>query len=139
MNDRFLKLTGISFAGFLVLLAVNGKALTDAMMGFPALVQAWSAVLPLGVWSAVLALVVAVGAWAFAMRYLHPRPDGRSPQLGADIVAILMGIAVTVTQASGGGANAGRLLSAMWMGCAVGFLAPVVARMIASITSRVSK
>jgi hypothetical protein len=131
MNDRFLKLTGISFAGFLVLLAVNGPALTQALMGFPALFQAWASVLPLGVWSAALALIIAIGAWAMAMRYLHPRPDGRSPQLGADVVAILMGIAVTVTQASSSHATAGQLLSAMWIGCAVGFLAPVLARMIA--------
>jgi hypothetical protein len=139
MNDRFLKLTGISFAGFLVLLAVNGRPLADALMGFPPLVSAWAAVLPLGVWSALLALVIAVGAWGFAMRYLHPRPDGLPPQLGADVVAIGMGIAVTVSQASGAQATAGQLLQAMWMGCAVGFLAPVVARMIASVASRVGK
>jgi hypothetical protein len=137
MNDRFLKATGVSFAAFLILFAANGTALTDALGGFLPLVQAWSAALPLGAWSCVLSLVIAVGSWAFAMRYLHPRPDGRSPQLGADVIAILMGIAVTVSQASGG--TSGQLLNAMWMGCAAGFLAPVVARAVASIASRVKR
>lgn len=137
MNDRFLKATGVSFAAFIVLVAVNGKAFVDAMLGFPALVQAWSAALPMGVWSAVLALCIAVGAWGFAMRYLHPRPDGSSPQLGADVIAILMGIAVTVSQATG--QSSGTLLNAIWMGCAAGFLAPVIARGISSVYSRVSK
>jgi hypothetical protein len=134
MNDRFLKATGLSVGAFVILIAANGRAFFDALAGFPALIQAWSAALPLGVWSALLALLLAMLAWGFALRYLHPRPDGRSPQLGADVLSILMAIAVTVSQVVG--QPAAVLLQAMWMGAAAGFLAPVLCRMVSSIKAR---
>ncbi len=135
MNDRFLKTFGMSLGAFLVLFAANGKAFTDALLGFPALVVAWTAALPLGVWSSLLALVVAMGGWAFAMKYLRPRPDGRAPQFAADLVSVFLGIAVTITQVIG--QPAGTVLQAMWMGVAVGFLAPTICRGISSAFSRV--
>lgn len=135
MNDRFLKATGLSLGAFLILFAANGKAFFEALLGFPALVQAWSAVLPLGAGSFLLAVVVAMGVWAFAMRYMNLRPDGRRPNLGADTVTFLAAIAVTVTQVIG--KDAGAILQALWMGIAAGSAASFLCRVVGSIHSRV--
>ena len=90
-----------AIGAFLAIFAANGNAMIDALLGFPRLFSAWAAVLPGGVWSCLGALILSMGGWGFAMRYLHPRPDGRAPQLGADLVAIALGVAVTWSQVLG--------------------------------------
>lgn len=124
LNDRFLKVTGLSLGAFLVLWAANGDEFIAAFAGLPALVQAWTHALPLGVWSAILATVVATGAWSFTIHWLPPGKDGRRAEFGASVLAVLTGVAVTMTQAWG--QDRGVLLSALWMGMAAGFLAPVI-------------
>ena len=127
MNDRFRAIFGVSFAGALLLIAGNGKAFFEALAGFPALVSAWSSVLPAGTWSAMLALVVATGAWSFSQRFLPPRANGRAPDFASHTIALLIAVAITIAQVTygtPGKSTAGEILQAMWMGVAAGFGAP---------------
>lgn len=133
MNDKIKALTGLSVGGFIALLALHGKALVDALMGFPLLVQAWSAALPMGVWSALLALALGLGAWSFCLHWLPNDHRGRRPELAAETMALLVAVAVTVLQQWGG--TRGEVLTALWMGVAAGFLAPYLGKAIRYFTS----
>lgn len=137
MNDRLKTMFGVGFAGFIALFALHGKAFVEALMGLPALVQAWSVALPMGVWSVLLALVVSMGVWAFCLHWLPDTKDGRRANFGAETMAILVAIAVTVGQQWSG--NRGQLLSAIWMGMAAGFAAPYLAKCIRSLVGLTKK
>lgn len=139
MNDRFRALTGVSLAAAFVLVAGNGKAFGEALLSFPVLVSAWSAVLPAGTWSAVLAMLVATGTWSFCMRWLPPGRGGHPPDFASHVIAILIAIAVTVGQVtlgSPGPAEPGVLLQALWMGIAAGFMAPLAGLAMRSVIAR---
>lgn len=133
MNDRIKALTGLTFGGLLVLLAANGKALIEAAASVPALIQAWSSVLPLGVWSTLLACFVAMGAWGFCLHWLPNTKDGRRPHFAAETMALAVAVGVTVGQKWG--APRGELLMAIWMGLAAGFSAPYLGKAIASLVA----
>lgn len=139
MNAKLKSLFGVGFAGFIALFALHGKAFIDALAGFPGLFSAWSAGLPLGVWSTLLAVAIATGAWAFLMRWLPKAPAGHPPGLAADTMSILVGIAVTTAQQFvAEDVRAGAVLNAIWMGIAAGFLAQYLGRVLRSLFAKPS-
>lgn len=131
MNRQIKALTGLSFGGLVVLFAVNGKALFEALLGFPLLVQAWAAALPMGLWSSLLALCVAMGVCTFVLHWLPPTKDGRKPHFAAETMALVVAVMVTVGQAWQG--SAGEILTALWLGVAAGLLAPYLAKGLRSL------
>lgn len=133
MNEKIKALTGVGLGGLFVLFAMHGKAFLDALLGFPTLIRAYSSVLPLGVWSSVLALVVAMGAWGFALHWLPRTKQGKAPHLAAETIALCVAVAVTVGQQWAG--KPGDLLLALWMGVAAGFLAPYLGKCIAKVAA----
>lgn len=130
MNEKFKTAFGVGIAGLFVLIAMYGKSIVDVGMAIPALAIAWSAQLPLGVWSVLLAFVTSMAAWAFSIHWLPDTRDGQRPQFAAATIAVLVGIAVTVGQQWG---RPGAVLSATWMGFTAGVAAPWVANGIRSI------
>lgn len=129
MNDTKIKtLTVTGLLGVIVAFATYGKPLADALMGFVPFLKALSSTLPFGVWSAILALLVAMGAWAYALHWLPRAKDGKEPHLAAETIALVVAIAVTVAQQWGG--NSGDILLAIDMGAVAGFLAPYIGKII---------
>lgn len=131
MNDRFLKATGMSLAAFVALLFANRDTLGTALGAFPEFLMRLTASLPFGLWSTLLALGESMAAWCLAMHYFPPTRDERRPQFAADLMAILTGIAVTLSQTIGG--SVPDLITALWLGLGAGMAAPPVARFIGSL------
>lgn len=132
-NDNFKTWTGVGVAGFIVLLAGSGKEFFAALMAFPALVSAWSAGLPLGVWSVFLAFIVGMCANGFALWWL---PDTKGGHRAASTISILVAVAITVAQA---GSSAGSVLNAIWMGFAAGFFAAYCANRLGAVFTAAGK
>lgn len=111
-------------------LAMNGKAAIEALAGVPLLLQAWASGLPLGIWSFLLSLMIATLVWSTAIVKLPPARDGRRPHFSADTLALILALAVTVTQQwfAGASVGQGKLLSAVWIGLIAGLLAPYIGR-----------
>lgn len=134
VNDKLKGLFGIGVAGFIALFALHGKAFLDALAGFPTLVQAWASGLPLGLWSALLALSVAMGVWGYVLHWLPVSKCGKPPEFAASTSALLVALAVMLGQEwVGGRKSASGLLTALWMGAMVGFLAPWLGQGIRSL------
>lgn len=131
MNDRFLKATGMSLAAFLALLFANRDTLATALGAFPEFVVRLTESLPFGAWSTLLALGESMAAWCLAMHYFPQTRDARRPQFAADLMAILTGIAVTLSQAIGGSVS--DQITALWLGLGAGMAAPPAARFIGSL------
>lgn len=134
-GDRFSKATGLSLAAFIALVVgLQWDSFFKALAGFPALVQAWSAGLPFGLWSFLLALAIGMGVWAAI--FLHPSVCSRRPHSCADSAAVGTGLAVELTQqAVGGNATPGAILNALWLGLLAGLLAMYLARLAWSFFS----
>lgn len=110
-------------------LAMNGKAALDALAGVPALLQAWSAGLPLGVGSFMLSLLLALLVWAAFMRKFQNSP--RAPHVSADTVSVAVAIAVCLAQQwIGAPGQRGGILNAICLGAASGLIAPYIGRAI---------
>lgn len=131
--DRFSKVTGLSLAAFIALIVgLQWDSFFKALSGFPALVQAWSAGLPFGFWSFLLALGIGMGVWGFV--YMHPSVCVLRPHSCADSMAVGSGLAVELAQqAAMGAARPGALLTALWLGLLAGLLAMYLARLLWSL------
>lgn len=106
-------------------LASHGAGAIAALAGVPALLQAWAAGLPLGVWSSALALALATLAWVYAIRYLPVGKTGKAPFGYANVIALLVGLAVTVAQYRVAPVQTpGGLLNAVFLGLIAGGVAP---------------
>lgn len=126
---------GSAIAAVLAALAANGKAALDALGGVPMLLQAWASGLPLGIWSFMLSLVLALLVWAKAITKLPPTASGRARHFSSDNLAIVTALTVTVSQQAIVGIGQGKLLSAIWIGLIAGFLAPWIGRAIRAMFS----
>lgn len=104
--------TGVSLAALVLILASNGKAAIEALMGLPVLITAYSQGLPFGFWSGVLATVIACGFHTFA-RSWHRR------SFAIELATIMVGLTGVMVQQWGG--DRGQVLSALLVGLVAGF------------------
>lgn len=133
MTGRWAVLGTIGSALALVLsaLATHGTNAIKALAGVPALLQAWSSGLPLGVWSFVLASVLSVLVWVAAIRNLPVGESGKAPFGHANAIALMVAIAVAVAQAYVAPVrNPGALLNAFMLGTVAGLLAPHIGTLL---------
>ena len=115
----------------LTALASHGEKAIAALSGVPALLQAWASGLPLGLWSFGLASVLSVMAWVAAIRWLPVGPSGKAPFGHANLIAMLVGVAVTVAQQYvAPERTADGLLNALFLGLIAGGLAPQVGTLL---------
>lgn len=120
---------GTALGTVLAAIAMHGKAALEAAAGVPALLQAWAAGLPLGIWSFVLATVLSVLVWAVAMRKLQKPDTARAPHVSADTVALAIALLVCLAeQWTQGVSSRGAILNAIFMGLIAGLLAPYLGR-----------
>jgi hypothetical protein len=134
-GDRFSKATGLSLAAFIALVVgLQWDSFFKALAGFPALVQAWSAGLPFGFWSFLLAVAIGMGVWGFL--YLHSSMCSSRPHSCADTAAVVTGLAVDLAQqVVSGNVTPGAMLNALWLGLFAGLLAMYLARLLWSLFS----
>lgn len=133
MIDR--KATLLALAGavgtVLTALATHGGDAIKALSGIPVMLQAWASGLPLGVWSFVLALVLATLVWVTAIRTLPIAPGGKAPFVAANILALVIGPAVTVAQQFFAATRTpGALLNALIVGLIAGLAAPHIGALL---------
>lgn len=115
----------------LTALATHGASAVKALAAVPAMLQAWSAGLPLGVWSFTVALLLATLVWVAAIRKLPVSQSGKAPFVSANALALIVGPAVTVAQQyAAPGTGAGLLLNALILGLIAGLMAPHIGALI---------
>lgn len=103
-------------AAFVALMATNGKAFFDALLGVPVFLQKLSEVLPLGLFSFALALALSGFVWLFAERWIPVEAKGRD--FIAETAALLFAIAAAWLQS--------HTLQAVLLGSLAGFASPYV-------------
>lgn len=132
MDRATIAYVGTAAAAVLGALAGHGEKALQALSGVPALLQAWSAGMPLGVWSFTLASVLAVMAWVAAIRWLPMGATGKAPFGKANAIGLLVGVAVTVAQQlAAPDRGPGDLLNAFCLGMiAGGGVAPQVGALL---------
>lgn len=126
MDRKATLLAVLGAAGtVLTALATHGTDAIRALTGVPVLLQAWASGLPLGMWSFVLALVLATLVWVAAIRHLPVGSTGKAPIVAANVLALVLGPAVTVAQhAVASMRTPGALLNALIVGLIAGLAAP---------------
>ena len=128
-------LTGLSFAGFIALLAAQGKAFFEALEAMPRVLMALAAVLPMGTSTFFLVMTISGVAWYIAQFYLI-KPTLKSTygkEFAAEaialVVAILAMLALNLTSAPPPGTTlAGSIVKALMLGILAGFAAPFCAK-----------
>lgn len=129
------KATFLAIAGalgtLLTALSTHGTNAVKALAAVPAMLQAWSAGLPLGVWSFVLAFALSTLVWVAAIRRLPVSDCGKAPFGHANVISVMVGVAVAVAQQYVAPVKTpGALLNAFWIGLLAGLLAPHVGTML---------
>jgi hypothetical protein len=127
MNGGKLATWFTTVAAIVALIAMQGEGAIRVLTGVPAMLQAWSAGLPFGVWSFTLSTLIAAGAWSVAIYTLGPANDGRRPHFAAIFVTLVMAIAVTMTQQYFKHYSPGEMLTAFWLGLLAGFVGSFIA------------
>lgn len=125
MDRATIVAVGTAAGTVLAALSSHGSDAIAALAGVPALLQAWASGLPLGLWSFALAFALATLVWVAAIRYLPVSETGKAPFGKANLLALMVGVAVCVAQQYVAPArSAGGLLNAFWLGLLAGFIAP---------------
>lgn len=126
--DRATIITvGTAIGTVLAALAMHGKAALEAVAGFPGLIQAFAAGLPFGLWSFLMALVLAVLVWAVAIRKLQCPTSPRAPHVSANTLAWAVALLVCMAQQwTQGESKPGAVLNAGLIGTIAGLLAPYI-------------
>lgn len=131
MDRATLATVGTAAVAAIGVLASNGEGAIKALSGVPGLLQAWASGLPLGVWSSAIALLLATLAWVYAIRYLPVGKAGKAPFGHANVISVMVGLAVTVAQYRVAPVQtAGGLLNALCLGLAAGALAPIIGTLL---------
>ncbi len=110
----------------LAMLAMHGKGAIDALAAVPAMLNAWSAQLPLGVTSFGFAVVLSALVWLWASRAkftgAHYNPD---------TLALCIALLVTTAQQwASGRSNPAAILTALILGLIAGLLVPYLCRLV---------
>lgn len=131
----FKALTGISFVGFLALIAAQGKAFFEALEAMPRVLTAFSDALPGGSASFFLVLLVSGVCWYIAQRVLikptlKPTHGNEfTAELLAIVAAQLAMLALNLTSPLPEGMTyAGSIVKAIMLGLLAGFAAPFLAK-----------
>lgn len=134
MNDKILKLTGVSGAALIVLLGLHGKALIEAGTALPSLIRAFSDGLPGGALSFLLSLAISGLFFSFVRRWSEC-PNPARKEFLCHLFALCMGLGVTLGQQyATGQVEPPQLLSAIWIGLIAGLSSPKVVLLLASFT-----
>lgn len=121
---------------FVGLMALNGQAFFDAMLGLPRLVEAYTAMLPLGTNSLALSVLFAGGVYVWIERWAPSSWQPRNRDLIAECFALLACIALTVAQVTltaHAPTRARDLLVAMALGAIGGWIAPWLAKALLAV------
>lgn len=100
------------------------------------LLQAWTAKLPMGLWSFLLSLVLALLVWASAMRAVKRARDGGRPHNTANGMALAAAMVLTLAQqwvSDTGFTDKGGTLMALVIGLIAGLLAPFLGHLIRAL------
>lgn len=115
----------------IIALASHGEDAVSALLGVPALLQAWASGLPLGAWSFIVALSLSVLVWVYSIRYLPVGKDGKAPFGQANVIALMVGLMVAIAQQLvADHRTAGGLLNAFWIGSLAGLLGPQIGTLL---------
>lgn len=116
-----------ALGSLLTVLGTHGENAIKALAGVPAMLQAWSAGLPLGVWSFILSLLLSTLVWVTAIRFLPVGPTGKAPFGYSTILSVMVGMTVTVGQQRAAvESTPGAVLNAVCLGLAAGLLASFI-------------
>lgn len=105
----------------------------EGVMRFLALVTAFAAGLPMGVWSPVLSLVAAMLVWAVAITQFKPNPCGRRAHLSAEFLSFVTGLGLTLLQQWAIGGDRAQYVLAFVLGLIAGMAAPFLCKCFAAI------
>lgn len=132
MNTKLQVTTWATFAAFVTLIAANGQAFFDALMGVPKLVSAYTAMLPLGGGSLLLSMAFASGAYVFIERWSPVKWTPRRRDFAAESFSLVACIGLTVLQVTLASqkASARDLLVAIVLGAIGGWIAPWLAKAV---------
>lgn len=111
-------------------IAANGAGFAEALKAFPGVIQAYSKGLPFGVWSALLAAVVASVVWLNVRMRVPIKASGKDGRdFKADYLAYIGGVASAVVQTLlAGRTDTLGLLSAGMIGAMAAAIAVLLTR-----------
>lgn len=116
-------------AGLIALIGViadKGEKVVQVL----ALLTAWTANLPFGLWSFSGALALSMLVWATLIRKLPPQQCGRRLHADADFVVVVFAMALTLAQQAVTNPARGPMLMAAVIGFGAGLLAPFLCRLL---------
>lgn len=125
MNGWLKSAFGISAGGLIVLLATNGAALGEALLGLWLVLLKFSETAPLGLTSFLLALALAIGCQHPLRRFVPHWRNDHLRELAIESVALGVGILVMRVQMP-------ELLGLM-LGGVAGFMAPYLYKLLAAL------
>lgn len=108
----------------------------EKIIGFFTLLTAWTAQLPMGVWSFAVSLVLSGLVWATAIAKLPPKPCGRRAHFSADSLALFSALFVTIGQQATVGIGHGAMLQAFTSGMVAGLASPFIVKAITACWNR---
>lgn len=120
LGDNFKSATGVSIASFAVIFGMHGTNIIEALGSLPALYQAFSSKLPMGVWSTFLGMAAAAGFHLFA-RSWHRK------SLSIEVASVMLGTTVVLAQVID--YTAPELLSALAVGLVAGLFGLLLSKM----------
>ncbi len=110
----------------LAMLAMHGKGAIEALAAMPAMLNAWSQQLPLGVTSFGFAMALSTLVWLGARR-----AHFTGPHYNPDTIALCTALFVTMAQQWASGVTAvSQLLTALILGLIAGLLVPYLCRLL---------
>lgn len=112
-------------------LGTHGADAFKALAGLPVMLQAWASGLPLGLWSFAVALALSVLVWVACMRNLPVGRCGKAPFGYANLIALLVAVAITVAQQLlADHRSPGALLNALIIGLIAGLASPHIGALL---------
>lgn len=104
----------------------------ERLLGVLKFLQAWTATLPLGVWSFWASLLLALLIWHKAITRLPRGRTGDRAHVSAEFLAWAVAVVVTVGQQAFVSTGRGEILQALISGSIAGMLAPFVGKLVAA-------
>ena len=123
-GDNVKSATGVSIVTIAILFATYGKQFVEAASALPTLYKAYAAVLPNGLWSALMGVCLSAGFHAIA-RSWHRK------SLAIDVTAVIVGAAVVMIQMNN--PTSASLLSALLVGINAGLAGLLISKIARSI------
>lgn len=125
-------------AGLIALVSVIADR-GEKIVAVLALLQAWTAKLPMGLWSFLLSLVLALLVWATVISRVARARDGGRPHNTANGMALAAAMVLTLAQqwvSDTGFTDKGGTLMALVIGLIAGLLAPFLGHLILAVFAK---